>query len=115
MATSSTISCSTRRSGPLQCSISPTPSFRWARHWSSSTNSSAGGASPSLRTPSLPKIDPARPSPHSPEAKQLAEKKMTETFKAILVSRDADKKQSVAVTDLSDADLMEGDVTVAVE
>lgn len=40
---------------------------------------------------------------------------MSETFKAILVSRDADKKQSVAVTDLSDADLMEGDVTVAVE
>ncbi|MBZ9672991.1 oxidoreductase [Mesorhizobium sp. ESP7-2] len=40
---------------------------------------------------------------------------MTETFKAILVSRDAEKKQSVAVTDLTDADLMEGDVTVAVE
>lgn len=40
---------------------------------------------------------------------------MSETFKAILVSRDADKKQSVAVTDLTDADLMEGDVTVAVE
>lgn len=40
---------------------------------------------------------------------------MPETFKAILVSRDAEKKQSVAVTDLSEADLMEGDVTVAVE
>ncbi|TPK74291.1 MULTISPECIES: MDR family oxidoreductase [unclassified Mesorhizobium] len=40
---------------------------------------------------------------------------MTETFKAILVSRDAEKKQSVAVTDLTDADLMEGDVTIAVE
>ncbi|MBZ9748069.1 oxidoreductase [Mesorhizobium sp. CO1-1-7] len=40
---------------------------------------------------------------------------MTETFKAILVSRDAEKKQSVAVTDLIDADLMEGDVTIAVE
>jgi len=40
---------------------------------------------------------------------------MTETFKAILVSRDAEKKQSVAVTDLTEADLMEGDVTVAVE
>ena len=40
---------------------------------------------------------------------------MPETFKAILVSRDADKKQSVAVTDLTEADLMEGDVTVAVE
>ncbi|TPM09929.1 oxidoreductase [Mesorhizobium sp. B2-3-11] len=40
---------------------------------------------------------------------------MTETFKAILVSRDAEKKQSVVVTDLTDADLMEGDVTIAVE
>ncbi|MEI9414706.1 acrylyl-CoA reductase (NADPH) [Mesorhizobium sp. Cs1321R2N1] len=40
---------------------------------------------------------------------------MTETFKAILVSRDAEKKQSVTVTDLTDADLMEGDVTIAVE
>ncbi|MBZ9809679.1 oxidoreductase [Mesorhizobium sp. BR1-1-9] len=40
---------------------------------------------------------------------------MPETFKAILVSRDADKKQSVAVTDLTEADLMDGDVTVAVE
>src|SRR3954465_5815577 len=40
---------------------------------------------------------------------------MTETFKAILVSRDAEKKQSVAVTELTDADLMEGDVTIAIE
>lgn len=40
---------------------------------------------------------------------------MSETFKAILVSRDAEKKQSVTVTDLTEADLMEGDVTVAVE
>jgi acrylyl-CoA reductase (NADPH) len=40
---------------------------------------------------------------------------MPETFKAILVSRGEDKKQSVAVTELSEADLMEGDVTVAVE
>src|SRR5262245_40866328 len=40
---------------------------------------------------------------------------MTDTFKAILVSRDENKKQSVAVTQLTDADLMEGDVTVAVE
>ncbi|RWF72586.1 MAG: oxidoreductase [Mesorhizobium sp.] len=40
---------------------------------------------------------------------------MPETFRAILVSRDAEKKQSVAVTDLTEADLMEGDVTVAVE
>jgi acrylyl-CoA reductase (NADPH) len=40
---------------------------------------------------------------------------MTGSFKAILVSRDADKKQSVAVTQLSEADLMEGDVTISVE
>ena len=40
---------------------------------------------------------------------------MTDTFKAILVSQDADRKQSAAITTLSDADLMEGDVTVAVE
>jgi acrylyl-CoA reductase (NADPH) len=44
-----------------------------------------------------------------------AEEKMPETFKAILVSRDAEKKQSVEITDLTEADLMEGDVTVAVE
>jgi acrylyl-CoA reductase (NADPH) len=40
---------------------------------------------------------------------------MPDSFKAILISRDADKKQSVAVTELSEAELMEGDVTVAVE
>ncbi|HEV2502183.1 MAG TPA: MDR family oxidoreductase [Mesorhizobium sp.] len=40
---------------------------------------------------------------------------MPDTFKAILVSRDEDKKQSVTVTELTEADLMEGDVTVAVE
>ncbi|TIV67538.1 MAG: oxidoreductase, partial [Mesorhizobium sp.] len=33
---------------------------------------------------------------------------MSDTFKAILVSRDAEKKQSVEIVDLSDADLMEG-------
>jgi len=38
-----------------------------------------------------------------------------DTFKAILVSRDEDKKQSVTVTELTEADLMEGDVTIAVE
>ena len=37
------------------------------------------------------------------------------TFKAILISRDEEKKQSVEVTELKDDDLMEGDVTVAVE
>ena len=37
------------------------------------------------------------------------------SFKAILISRDEDKKQSVAVSQIDDADLMEGDVTVAVE
>jgi acrylyl-CoA reductase (NADPH) len=40
---------------------------------------------------------------------------MPETFKAILVSRDEEKKQSVAIAELTEADLMEGDVTVAVE
>lgn len=40
---------------------------------------------------------------------------MSDTFKALLVSRDEEKKQSVDFVDLTDADLMEGDVTVAVE
>ena len=40
---------------------------------------------------------------------------MSDRFKAILISRDAEKKQSVAVTELTEADLMEGDVTVAIE
>lgn len=39
---------------------------------------------------------------------------MSETFKAILISRDEDKKQSVDIVDMADADLMEGNVTVAV-
>jgi acrylyl-CoA reductase (NADPH) len=40
---------------------------------------------------------------------------MPGTFNAILVSRDEDKNQSVVVTEISEDDLMEGDVTVAVE
>jgi NADPH:quinone reductase-like Zn-dependent oxidoreductase len=40
---------------------------------------------------------------------------MTDKFKAILITRDEDKKQSVVVTELTETDLMEGDVTVAVE
>jgi acrylyl-CoA reductase (NADPH) len=40
---------------------------------------------------------------------------MSDRFKAIVVNRDDEKRQSVAITDLSEADLMEGDVTVAVE
>ena len=40
---------------------------------------------------------------------------MSATFKAILISRDEEKKQSVEITELNDDDLMEGDVTVAVE
>ena len=35
-------------------------------------------------------------------------------FRALLVTKDCDR-QSIAVTELTDADLMEGDVTVAVE
>ena len=40
---------------------------------------------------------------------------MSDTFKAILISRDEDKKQSVSIASLTEDDLMEGDVTVAVE
>jgi acrylyl-CoA reductase (NADPH) len=40
---------------------------------------------------------------------------MTESFRAILVSRDAEKKQTVETVSLTEADLMEGDVTVKVE
>lgn len=40
---------------------------------------------------------------------------MSDSFKAIMVSRDADKKQSVEIVDLREADLMDGDVTVAID
>jgi NADPH:quinone reductase-like Zn-dependent oxidoreductase len=40
---------------------------------------------------------------------------MSDTFRAILVSRDEDKKQSVDFVDMREDELMEGDVTVAVE
>ncbi len=40
---------------------------------------------------------------------------MSGTFKAILVSRDEEKRQSVNIVDMTEAELMEGDVTVAVE
>ncbi len=40
---------------------------------------------------------------------------MSATFKAILVTRDEDKRQSAAVTEISESDLMDGDVTVHVE
>lgn len=40
---------------------------------------------------------------------------MSDTFKAILITRDEAKNQSVTVTEISEADLMEGDVTVAVD
>ncbi len=40
---------------------------------------------------------------------------MADKFKAIQVSRDEEKKQSVNVVELTNDDLMEGDVTVAVE
>ena len=40
---------------------------------------------------------------------------MSDTFKALLVSRDENKSQSVDMVELSENDLMEGDVTVAVE
>ena len=40
---------------------------------------------------------------------------MSDPFKAILVSRDEAKVQSVNVVEMTDADLMEGDVTIRVE
>jgi acrylyl-CoA reductase (NADPH) len=40
---------------------------------------------------------------------------MSDKFRAILISRDDDKKQSVEIVELGLADLMEGDVTVRVE
>ena len=40
---------------------------------------------------------------------------MSESFRAILISRGDDGKQSVDVREMADADLMPGDVTVAVE
>jgi acrylyl-CoA reductase (NADPH) len=40
---------------------------------------------------------------------------MSDRFKAILITRDEVKKQSAAVTEIGAADLMDGDVTVAVE
>ena len=40
---------------------------------------------------------------------------MADTFKAIQVSRDEEKKQSVNVVELTNSDLMDGDVTVSVE
>ena len=39
---------------------------------------------------------------------------MADKFRALLVTKDGDR-QIVAITELTDADLMEGDVTVAVE
>ena len=39
---------------------------------------------------------------------------MADYFRALLVSKDGDQ-QSVVVTELTEADLMDGDVTVAVE
>src|SRR3989337_2151709 len=44
----------------------------------------------------------------------LTEDGMANKFRALLVTNDGNR-QSVAVTELTDADLMEGDVTVAVE
>ena len=40
---------------------------------------------------------------------------MSDTFNALLISRDEDKKQSVDWAEMTDDQLMEGDVTVAVE
>ena len=40
---------------------------------------------------------------------------MSDTFKAVLITRDDEKKQSVDVVSMNEADLMEGNVTVQVE
>jgi acrylyl-CoA reductase (NADPH) len=40
---------------------------------------------------------------------------MSDSFKAILISRDDEGKQSVDIREMTDADLMPGDVTIAVE
>lgn len=40
---------------------------------------------------------------------------MSQSFKAVLISRDDDKRQSVETTALNESDLMDGDVTVGVE
>ena len=40
---------------------------------------------------------------------------MSERFRAILVNRDEEKKQSVSVTEIGEADLMDGDVTVKID
>src|SRR6476646_4404723 len=39
---------------------------------------------------------------------------MADTFRALLVTKDGDR-QSIAATELTDADLMEGNVSIAVE
>src|SRR4051812_14744183 len=44
----------------------------------------------------------------------LREDDMADKFRALLVTKDGNQ-QRVAVTELTDADLMEGDVTVAIE
>jgi acrylyl-CoA reductase (NADPH) len=40
---------------------------------------------------------------------------MSDKFRAIVVSRDEDKQQNVAITELTGSELMDGDVTVAIE
>lgn len=40
---------------------------------------------------------------------------MTETFRALVVDRDAEKRQFVSIREFTDADLMDGDVTVKIE
>ena len=61
-------------------------------------------------------VDPQPAAPHiSTEPAKHAGKVMSETFRAILVSRNEDKSQSVDIVDMTEDELMEGDVTVAVE
>ena len=56
--------------------------------------------------------------PHSPQRVRQVTGRATDVrqiSRRSSISRDADKKQSVGITELSEADLMEGDVTVSVE
>src|SRR5690606_12361230 len=94
---------STRPSGPSPSSTWPTPSSRWVQASSFWMNSSV-----SARGPGLHATDRTAD-------QQEARVKMPDSLKAILISRDENKKQSVEMVDLTEADLKDCLVDVAVE
>src|SRR5690554_1582690 len=57
---------------------------------------------------------PVRPSATTGPDEHRGGRQMAERFRAVLVSKDDDKGQSVATTQMGPEDLVEGDVTVAV-